>query len=211
MSRRRHAWEEPEEQDEPGEQDEPAADRREAPSRRGQVLATVLVVAVVVLGLVVVLATSEPAANRTTSSPLIGQPAPPIGGTTLDGSELTLGQPPGEWVLVNFFATWCAPCRQEHDDLARFHERHTAIGDASVVSVVFNDEISDARRFFDEFGAPFPVIVSDDGSIALDFGVAKVPESYLVSPGGTIVAKIIGGVTDEGLDEILARFTGSDA
>jgi cytochrome c biogenesis protein CcmG/thiol:disulfide interchange protein DsbE len=178
------------------------------PSRRGQVLATVVVVAAVAFGLVVVLATSEPAANRIASSPLIGQPVPEVAGTTLDGSDFALGEAPGRWVLVNFFATWCAPCRQEHDDLVSFHERHAATGDASVVSVVFNDEEADARRFFDEFGAPFPVIVGDDGGIALDFGVAKVPESYLVSPDGTIVAKIIGGVTDEGLEEILARFTG---
>ena len=155
--------------------------------------------ATLAFGLVAVLATSEPAANRIASSPLVGQAAPAVVGTALDGSEFDLADQAGRWTLVNFFATWCAPCRQEHDDLVRFHERHEAIGDAGVVSVVFNDELSDARRFFDEFGAPFPVITSDDGAIALDFGVAKVPESYLVSPDGVIVAKIIGGVTDEGL------------
>jgi cytochrome c biogenesis protein CcmG, thiol:disulfide interchange protein DsbE len=179
-------------------------------SRRGQVVATVLVVAVIAIGLVAVLATSEPAANRIASSPLVGQPAPAVQGTLLDGDAFDLGDESGRWTLVNFFATWCAPCRQEHDDLARFHERHQATGDAGVVSIVFNDEVSDARDFFDEFGAPFPVLVSDDGSIALDFGVAKVPESYLVAPDGTIVAKIIGGVTEEGLEELLARFAGAE-
>ena len=54
------------------------------------------------------------------------------------------------------------------------------------------------------------MIISDEGDIALDFGVAKVPESYLVSPDGVIVAKIIGGVTDEGLEDLLARFAGTD-
>lgn len=178
-------------------------------SRRGRMIATSLIVLALVLGLVAVLATSEPAANRIASSPLVGQPAPAVVGTTLDGSEFDLADESGRWTLVNFFATWCAPCRQEHDDLVAFHERHEAIGDAGVVSVVFNDELSDARAFFDEFGAPFPVITSDDGAIALDFGVAKVPESYLVAPDGTIVAKIIGGVTDEGLEELLARFAGT--
>lgn len=176
-------------------------------SRRGRVIATALVVLALVLGLVAVLATSEPAANRIASSPLVGEPAPAVVGTTLDGSEFDLADETGRWTLVNFFATWCAPCRQEHDDLVAFHERHEAIGDAGVVSVVFNDEISDARSFFEEFGAPFPVVTSDDGAIALDYGVAKVPESYLVAPDGTIVAKIIGGVTDEGLEDLLARFT----
>jgi cytochrome c biogenesis protein CcmG/thiol:disulfide interchange protein DsbE len=200
------SWDAAEEQE--GEGADGPEDVRERGSRRGRVVATSLVVLALVLGLVVVLATSEPAANRIASSPLVGQPAPAVVGSTLDGSEFDLADESGRWTLVNFFATWCAPCRQEHDDLAAFHERHEAIGDAGVVSVVFNDELSDARAFFDEFGAPFPVITSDDGAIALDFGVAKVPESYLVSPDGTIVAKIIGGVTDEGLEELLARFAG---
>ena len=173
---------------------------------RGPAVAIALVVLVAMGLLVVVLATREPAANRIADSPLVGRPAPAVAGTTLDGSTFDLADSAGEWVLVNFFATWCAPCRQEHDDLVAFHERHRSLGDAGVVSVVFSDDLGDARDFFEEQGAPFPVVVSDEGDIALDYGVAKVPESYLVSPDGTIVAKIIGGVTAEGLDELLARF-----
>jgi cytochrome c biogenesis protein CcmG/thiol:disulfide interchange protein DsbE len=169
-------------------------------------VASALVAVAVVGFLVVVLATREPAANRIAESPLVGRAAPAVAGTTLDGERFDLADTAGQWVLVNFFATWCAPCRQEHDDLVAFHEQHEATGDASVVSVVFSDDLGDARRFFEENGAPFPVIVSDEGDIALDYGVAKVPESYLVAPDGVIVAKIIGGVTTEGLDDLLARF-----
>ena len=79
-----------------------------------------------------------------------------------------------------------------------------------MVSVVFNDELRTPAASSTSSAAPFPVIISDEGAIALDFGVAKVPESYLVSPDGVIVAKIIGGVTDEGLEDLLARFAGTD-
>ena len=194
------------------EWDEPLAtadageDNDAGPSRRGPLIAAVLVVVAIVGFLVVVLATREPAANRVAESPLVGRAAPAVIGTTLEGDTYDLADHAGQWVLVNFFATWCAPCRQEHDDLVAFHQSHGDLDDAEVVSVVFSDDIGDARRFFDENGAPFPVIVSDEGDIALDYGVAKVPESYLVSPDGVIVAKIIGGVTAEGLDDLLARF-----
>lgn len=179
-----------------------------APRRPLPVIVAVLVVVAVVGGLVLVLATREPAANRIANSPLVGRLAPPIVGSTLDGGTFDLADERGRWVLVNFFAQWCAPCQQEHDDLVAFDERHRRIGDAGVVSVVFDDDVDDVRAFFEERGGTFPVITSDEGDIALDYGVAKVPESYLIDPSGLVVAKIIGGVTEEGLDDLLARFTG---
>jgi cytochrome c biogenesis protein CcmG/thiol:disulfide interchange protein DsbE len=178
-----------------------------ARSRSPLILVPVAVVAVLAAFVVVVLATREPAANRVVASPLVGRPAPVIEGTTLDGGTYSLASDQGRFTLVNFFATWCVPCRQEHDDLARWDERHRALGDAGVVSVVFDDSTESTRRFFDENGGDWPVVVGDNG-IALDYGVAGVPESYLVGPDGTVLAKIIGGVTDQGLDELLARVQG---
>ena len=174
--------------------------------RRLVVLAPVLAVVAVVAVLVVVLATREPAANRIAESPLVGRAAPPVSGTTLDGSRFELADLEGKWVLVNFFATWCGPCQQEHDDLVAFDERHRTVGDGGVVSVVFDDSPANARSFFEENGGEFPVIVDGGGDIALEYGLIRVPESFLVAPNGVIVAKIIGGVTADGLEEILGRF-----
>jgi cytochrome c biogenesis protein CcmG/thiol:disulfide interchange protein DsbE len=178
------------------------------PRRTAAVLVPALVVLVLVGFVVVVLATREPAANRVVDSPLVGNPAPALAGTTLDGDRFDLDGDRGRFTLVNFFATWCVPCQREHDDLARWDARHRAAGDGGVVTVVFEDSTEATRDFFDENGGDWPIIVGDDGGIALDFGVAKVPESYLVGPDGTVLAKIVGGVTDDGLDQLLARVQG---
>lgn len=167
------------------------------------------VLAVVLTGLVVVLATSEPAALKIAKSPLVGKPAPAVTGERLigEGEVPDLAAGTGRFVLVNFFATWCAPCRKEHPELVRFATTHAAIGDASVLTVAFSDADDEVRRYFAEEGGDWPVLRDPGGRMAVAWGVAKMPESYLVAPDGTVLAKISGGVTADALDALVARFT----
>jgi cytochrome c biogenesis protein CcmG/thiol:disulfide interchange protein DsbE len=158
------------------------------------------VVAVVLVGFVAVLATREPATERRASSPLIGKVAPALTGETLDGGSFDIDDHRGRWVLVNFFATWCQPCVQEHPELVRFEEAHAATGDAAVVSVVYDEsDLGRVRDFFVERGGDWPVL-SDGLLPAVDYGVVKVPESYLVAPNGVVVQKYTGGVTQDMID-----------
>ena len=181
------------------------------PRPRGAVLAVSVVVAVLAVAFIVVLATRDPAQDRATDSPLVGEVTPPLAGDTITAAE---SEPPafdldrlrGQWVVVNFFATWCVPCRVEHPELIEFSERHAEVADASVVSVVFDDEPRAVADFFDENGGDWPVI--DGGTVILDWAVAAVPESFLVAPDGIVAAKITGGVTADGLDDLLDRAQG---
>jgi cytochrome c biogenesis protein CcmG/thiol:disulfide interchange protein DsbE len=162
--------------------------------------------AVVLALLIAVLATRKSAGERLVRSPLIGKTVPALAGPTVSGAGYDIDDHQGEWLVVNFFATWCVPCQQEHDDLARFAKAHQADGDASVVSVVFGDQVDDVRKFFAQRGGDWPVVRDDDGTVATSFGVARVPESYLVAPNGVVVGKVTGGVTYDFLQEQLARF-----
>jgi cytochrome c biogenesis protein CcmG/thiol:disulfide interchange protein DsbE len=162
-------------------------------------------VAIVLAGLVFVLFNAEPATTRKADSPLLGKLAP-----DLVGDDYDLVDNAGQWVLVNFFATWCTPCIEEHDDLVAFSNAHASTGDASVVSVIFSDTPDNVEAFFEENGGDWPVVLDGDGRIATDWGVARVPESYLVAPDGQVRAKIIGGIDAGKLEQLLAEAKASE-
>ena len=164
-----------------------------------------MAVAVPVALVVLLLATRPPAAQRAVRSPLLGKRAPALVGATIDGGRFDLREVRGRWVVLNFFATWCVPCVQEHDDLVRFFDGHRAAGDATVVAVVYSDSDQAVREFRAREGGEWPVLSDPKGRIALDYGVAGVPESFLVDPGGVVVSKILGGVRDVDLERLLSE------
>jgi cytochrome c biogenesis protein CcmG, thiol:disulfide interchange protein DsbE len=179
-----------------------------APVRRRRIAPLIAVpLAVVMLLFVILLATRAPAGERLAKSPLVGKAAPAVEGVTTNNDQFTLDRVRGEWVVVNFFGSWCTPCIQEHPELVSFQNAHRGAHDATVVSVAFADSPTAVRQFFDKHGGDWPVLVEKTDGIAVSYGVIKVPETYLVSPTGLVVAKLIGGVTADGLNALIAKYT----
>jgi cytochrome c biogenesis protein CcmG, thiol:disulfide interchange protein DsbE len=177
-------------------------------TRRKPRLAPYVAVAVAALFalFVLLLATSKDEVQN--SSALIGKPAPAVVGTGFRGDSFDLDAQRGKWTVVNFFSTTCTPCILEHPELKKWAERHASAGDASIVSVTFDDSPASVQQFFEQNGGDWPVLVQDTGSIAISYGVTAVPESYLVDPFGVVRVKFVGGVKADDLDEQLARYGG---
>lgn len=162
--------------------------------RRRTVLWSVGGVGVVVAALIVLFSYSQPSADVLGQSPLLGKPAPPISGPGLNGGHYSLSQFRGKWVLVNFMATWCPPCRAEFPELMVWQHQHALEGDAVLLTVA--DDPSDVphlRTYLKAHGATWPAV--DDPAATISYGLAGLPSSFLVAPDGTVYAYILGQVS----------------
>jgi len=167
----------------------------------------VLAVAVVLGGLLVALASASPTGMGTTESPLIGRPAPEATGTLGDGTAFDLSRRKGSWVVLNFFDPSCIPCIQEHPDLVQFDEDQKMLGSdgAELYSVVVRGSQSEVEQFFEDRGGDWPAIYSEyDFPVA--FGVAAVPETWIIDPSGIVQLRLISKVTAEQLNVILQQY-----
>jgi cytochrome c biogenesis protein CcmG/thiol:disulfide interchange protein DsbE len=155
------------------------------------------VVGVVVVALIVLFVASgsesDPLAEDTNQ--IVGRPAPAIVGTDTEGRPFRVQDYRGRWVLLNFFGTWCIPCIEEHPQLVAFDREHSRTGDASVVSVAYNDEPQAVAEFFEERGGDWAVVNDVESDFSIDYAVVGLPESYLIDPSGRVVHKFTGGIT----------------
>jgi cytochrome c biogenesis protein CcmG/thiol:disulfide interchange protein DsbE len=139
-------------------------------------------------------------------SALIGREAPLVQGTPLGvgrdgegaaGFDDAALRAPGV-KLVNYWASWCAPCRAEHPML----ERLAAEG-VTIYGVNYKDKPEDALGFLAELGNPFAAMIADKGRMALDWGVYGVPETYVIDGAGKIVLRFPGPITERVLRETI--------
>jgi cytochrome c biogenesis protein CcmG, thiol:disulfide interchange protein DsbE len=157
--------------------------------RRRTTLVAAVAAGIGVVALIAVLATRPPAAVSQADSPLLGRPAPFLSGPGLHGGTVDLASMRGQFVLVNFFASWCPPCHQEAAELNRLSHRMSLLG------VTYNDSPKAAAGFLLATGAHWPAVIDSGGRLAITYGVRAPPESYLIGPDGTVEAKVLGPVT----------------
>ncbi len=139
-------------------------------------LAVLALVGLLVFGLV----------SKGSSRIAVGEPAPSTALPRLEGGgDGSLAQYKGRWVLVNFWASWCIPCRQEAPALEEFQRQHGG-AKFTVVGIDTRDLTDDGRAFADKYGLSYPQLRDGDGGAAHDFGTTGVPENFLLDPTGTV-------------------------
>src|SRR5438445_9426530 len=143
--------------------------------------------------------------------PLVGSPAPEIALKDLQGQEVRLSDLRGKVVLLNFWATWCKPCKEEMPAMQAAYDK---LRDEGLVVLAVN-ELEDVQRVAEHVrshGHTFPVVMDHDNRIANRYGVVGLPASFLIDRQGIVREHVFGSLlTEERISELVRRYDTSPA
>lgn len=163
----------------------------------------VIVAAAVSLPLLALLAFGLRGNPHADATPLLNQPAPPLALRTLDGHPLSLVSLRGKPVVLNFWASWCPSCKDEHAALLSAWRRYGTR--VRFVGVLFSDSPAAARHYMVRHGGRWPSLRDPGQEAAIGYGVAGPPESFFIDRRGVIRAKVVGPLSPAVLKRDIGR------
>jgi cytochrome c biogenesis protein CcmG/thiol:disulfide interchange protein DsbE len=160
---------------------------------------------VALLGLVPMAACSSPPNFRFVA---ISGPMPALGGPTIAGGSLDPGDYAGKVVLINFWASWCAPCRREQPGLQALWRRLQSSGGVAFIGVDHLDKAESASGWIARYDVTYPSVTDPEGAIADRFGVPFLPATIIVDAGGQLRYRLIGAQDARFLEGLLEAVAG---
>lgn len=131
-----------------------------------------------------------------------GKPAPDFTLTTLQGKKVQLSSLRGRPVVINFWSTWCVPCRQEHPLLQQAPRLYPG---ATFLGVIYNDDENKVRSYLGRASVPYDQFMDPDGKVSIAYGVTGVPETFFIDQDGVIRHKAAHALRRQDLAEHLGR------
>jgi len=138
---------------------------------------------------------------RAVPSMLEAKPAPAFSLVDLDGKTVTLAELRGQPLVLNFWSTWCLPCKQEHPMLQQAQRDNPSV---RFLGVLYSDTPVKARAYLKKVGSEYPTLIDENNRVSIDYGVAGVPETFFVSRAGVVVDKWVGPLSWPALQAKLA-------
>ena len=124
--------------------------------------------------------------------------APGFSLQTFEGKTVSLADFRGHAVVLNFWSSWCGPCKDEEPTLVALSQRYDP-SKVTFVGINIQDTRQDAVGFLNQYHVTYPVVVDPDGKVYIDYGVVGVPETYVLDPNGRIQRKLVGPIDESQL------------
>lgn len=139
--------------------------------------------------------------------------APEFAGKTLEGADFSSQELSGKGYILNFFASWCPPCRAEVPDMIELQNEYEQKG-FTFIGVTVDEDLTKARQFVDDFGINFPVLVADQQMINaysdhVQGGLRSIPTSFVISADGTISSVLVGAQSKMAFDGLIREVIGA--
>lgn len=180
--------------EQPGVSEPPTTAQRRRPRRL--ILAAWLVAGIAAI--VVFLTVSVGRPSGPVDTPIVGRPAPAFNLQALDGTRVSLENLRGSPVVLNFWASWCIPCREEAPLLTAVDATYRS-GGLHVLGVVYQDSSENARDFMTRYAQSYPGLLDPDGRTAIDYGVFGIPETFFIDRTGVVRSRQLGALTEADL------------
>ena len=168
-----------------------------------------LSIVVAISALVVVLVLAFRRAPQDLRTGTVGKPAAAFTLQRLDGDDkMVIDAPRGRVTVINFFASWCIPCKEENPALVRVYERYRA-SDVVFIGVLYQDSRENGLKYIRDNGVTWLTGSDDDGRVAFSYGVFGIPETYFIGADGIIAGRHIGPIDEttlvNGIDTLRAK------